>query len=64
MEALLKDPEASVNGAVEGGGDTQAAYRLLGNRNVTPEKILRPPRQATLERMRAEPLITHNMLLV
>ncbi len=57
IEALSKDPQASVNGAVEGWGDTQAAYRLLDNRNVTPEKILKPHRQATAERMRAESVV-------
>lgn len=57
IEALSKDPQASVNGAVEGWGDTQAAYRLLDNPNVTPEKILKPHRQATAERMRAESVV-------
>lgn len=57
IEALSKDPQASVNGAVEGWADTLAAYRLFDNQNVTPEKILKPHRQATVERMRAESVV-------
>lgn len=57
IEALSKDPQASVNGAVEGWADTLGAYRLLDNQNVTPEKILAPHRRATTERMRAESVV-------
>jgi hypothetical protein len=51
MEALAANPEASVNAAGEGWGDTLAAYRLFNNSAVTPEQILRPHREATQRRM-------------
>lgn len=51
IEALAADPEASVNGAVNGWTDTQAAYRFFNNPAVTPEQILRPHLQATVRRM-------------
>ena len=52
LEALARDPQASINGAISGWGDTLAAYRFFGNENVTPEAILAPHRQATIARMR------------
>jgi hypothetical protein len=57
IEALSADPQASVNGAVEGWADTQAAYRFFNNKNVTPERIVEPHRQATLERIRAHRVV-------
>lgn len=57
IEALSVDPQASVNGAMQGWADTQAAYRFFDNPNVTPERILEPHRQATLERIRAERVV-------
>ena len=50
LEALARDPQASINGAISGWGDTLAAYRFFGNENVTPEAILTPHRQATIAR--------------
>ena len=52
IEALAANPEASVNAACEGWGDTLAAYRFFNNPEVTPEQILRPHRNATQWRMR------------
>lgn len=57
IEALAANPEASVNGAVNGWGDTQAAYRFLSNPAVTPEQILLPHHQATVRRMREQPVV-------
>lgn len=57
LEALAANPEASVNGAVNGWADTQAAYRFFDNANVTPEQILAPHRQATVERMQEHPVV-------
>jgi hypothetical protein len=57
IEALAADPQASVNGAVNGWGDTQAAYRFFDNSQVTPEQILRPHRQATVRRMQEQAVV-------
>lgn len=57
IEALAGNPEASINAAVHGWGDTQAAYRFFNNDNVTPERILQPHRQATIARMREQPVV-------
>ncbi len=57
IEALAANPEASINAAVNGWGDTQAAYRFFNNDQVTPGRILEPHRRATLERMRERPVV-------
>lgn len=57
IEALAANPEASVNGAASGWGDTLAAYRLFDNPAVTPEKILEPHTQATISRIQAQPVV-------
>ena len=57
IEALAANPEASVNAAMSGGGDTQAAYRFFSHERVTPELILEPHRQATIERMREQRVV-------
>jgi Transposase DNA-binding/Transposase Tn5 dimerisation domain len=56
LEALAANPEASINGAVNGWADTQAAYRFFDNENVTPEQILEPHLAATLRRMQEHPV--------
>lgn len=57
LEALAANPEASVNGACEGWGDTNAAYRFFRNESVTPEKILQPHYEATVRRIREQPVV-------
>jgi hypothetical protein len=57
IEALAADPQASVNGAVNGWADTQAAYRFFNNPQVTPEQILLPHRQATVRRMQQQAVV-------
>ena len=57
IESLAADPQASVNGAVNGWGDTQAAYRFFNNPEVTPEQILLPHRQATVRRMQEQAVV-------
>ena len=57
LEALADDPEASINAACDGWGDTVAAYRFFNNDAVTPEEILRPHREATIRRMREHPVV-------
>ncbi len=56
IEALAANPEASINGACEGWGETFAAYRFFDNKGVTPEQILEPHRQATLRRIGVLPV--------
>lgn len=57
IEALAANPEASINAACEGWNDTLAAYRFFDNPAVTPEKILEPHWNATVERMRQQPVV-------
>ena len=57
IEALAADPQASINGAMAGWAETQAAYRFFNNPNVTPERILQPHQQATLKRIRTQPVV-------
>ncbi len=52
IAALAKDMQTSINANCETGAETQAAYRLFDNENVTPAKILRPHRDATVRRIR------------
>lgn len=59
LEALGDNPEASINAACDGWGDTVAAYRFFDNAAVTPEGILQPHREATVRRMRAHPVVLH-----
>lgn len=57
IQSLAADPQASVNAAVSGWGDTQAAYRFFNNPQVTPEQILLPHRQATVRRMQEQAVV-------
>jgi hypothetical protein len=57
LEALAANPQASINGACDGWGDTLAAYRFFDNDAVSPEQILLPHREATLRRMREHPVV-------
>jgi len=57
VEALAANPEASINAACDGWGDTLAAYRFFNNRDVTPTEILRPHRAATIRRMSEYPVV-------
>ncbi len=52
LEALAKNPSASINTACDGWSDTIAAYRFFDNDAVTPSEILRPHREATIGRVR------------
>lgn len=57
LEALADNPEASINAACDGWGDTLAAYRFFNNKAVTTEAILRPHREATIRRMGEHPVV-------
>jgi hypothetical protein len=57
IEALAANPEASVNAATTGWADTQAAYRLFDNPDVSPEAIQQPHRRATECRISGHPVV-------
>jgi len=57
LESLAADPAASINAACNGWSETQAAYRFFNNGSVTPEKILKPHREATGRRIAEEPVV-------
>jgi len=50
-------PTVSLPAACNGWSETKAAYRLLDNRSVTAEKILKPHRECTLKRLEGESLV-------
>jgi hypothetical protein len=57
LRRLAEQPEKSIPAASNGWGETQAAYRFLDNEKVTPEKVLSPHREATLQRARQHPVV-------
>jgi hypothetical protein len=57
LEKLSRHPEGSVPSAFQSWAETQAAYRLFSNENVTGERVLEPHRDATLERMKEFPVV-------
>lgn len=54
---LADKPSLSIPAACEGLAETQAAYRFFDNEEVTSEKVLRPHRDATLERVRGQKVV-------
>lgn len=57
LEQLASRPEASVPTACQGWKETLAAYRLFDNAKVTPEAVLEPHRDATLQRAQQYPVV-------
>lgn len=57
LERFAAEPGASIPAACHGWDETQAAYRFFDNPKVDGRKVLLPHRQATLARMRAEPVV-------
>lgn len=57
LEALEQNPSASIPGACQSWGETQAAYRFLSNDKVNWEAILSPHLDSVLERMRGHPVV-------
>lgn len=57
LKTLASDPQASINAACDGWGDTLAAYRLFNNPSLSPEKVLAPHFEATRQRMEAHPVV-------
>jgi len=54
---LALQPSDSINQACEDWADAKAAYRFFDNEKVTPDRILAPHRQRTVERMAYHPLV-------
>jgi hypothetical protein len=57
LRRLADQPEKSIPAASRGWGETQAAYRFFNNEKVTPEKVLAPHREATLQRVGQHPIV-------
>ncbi len=57
MKRLAVDPQASINAACDGPSEMVSATRFFNNKAVREEDILAPHRQATLRRMKQEPVV-------
>lgn len=57
LERLAADPQASINGACQGWAETHAAYQFFNNCKVDERKVLEPHLRATVERMKAHPIV-------
>lgn len=57
LEMLSRKPAESIPATSNGWSETKAAYRFFDNESVTAEKILQPHQDATIERMRKEPIV-------
>ena len=57
VEALAANPQASINSACSTWSDTIAAYRLLDNPAVSPERVLQPHIEATKRRMQNQSVV-------
>jgi hypothetical protein len=57
LRRLADQPEKSIPTASSGWGETQAAYRFFDNKKVTPEKVLAPHREATVQRARQHKVV-------
>jgi hypothetical protein len=57
IEALAANPQASINSACDGWGDTLAAYRFFNNPAVDPQCILQPHLEAAKRRMQEQPVV-------
>lgn len=57
LRRLADQPEKSIPAALHGWSETQAAYRFFNNEKVTPEKVLAPHREATLQRVEQHPVV-------
>lgn len=57
LEMLNRKPSKSIPATSTGWSETKAAYRFFDNELVTAEKILQPHLDATIERIRKEPIV-------
>jgi hypothetical protein len=57
LNQLSEKPSLSIPAACGGYAETRAAYRFFANARTTPERVLQPHRNATMERIRAEVVV-------
>lgn len=57
LEMLSRKPSESIPATAQGWKEIKAAYRFFDNDKLTEIKILEPHFNATIERMRAEPIV-------
>lgn len=57
LERLSSKPTLSIPAACKGWTETQAAYRFFSNRRLTHEQVLQAHYDATLERIRQQPVV-------
>jgi hypothetical protein len=57
LDRLSSKPTLSLPAACNGWAETHAAYRFFDNERVEPTQLLQPHSDATLERIRAQPLV-------
>ncbi|WP_018577048.1 IS4 family transposase, partial [Legionella shakespearei] len=57
LESLFSSPSKSIPGACKGWDETIGAYRFINHHKITPTKILRPHREATLSRIKAQEVV-------
>lgn len=57
LEQFGEKPSLSIPAACGGWAETQAAYRFLGNEKVGWEGVLEPHGEATVERVRSQPVV-------
>lgn len=57
LEMLSRKPAESIPATSKGWSETKAAYRFFDNESVTAEKILQAHQDATIERLRNEPIV-------
>ena len=57
IDALGEKPNISLPAALAGRADIEACYRLMGNKNVTPDKVLKPHVEATYKRVEQEDFV-------
>jgi hypothetical protein len=57
LDRLASRPTVSIPAACRGWAETQAAYRFFANAAVTPESVLKPHRDATLQRIVQQPVV-------
>ncbi len=57
VDQLSRRPESSINDACRTGADRAGAYRLLENKEATPERMLAPHVARTWKRAKQEPVV-------
>lgn len=57
IDALGQRPNVSIPAALSGRADIEACYRLMGNKKITPDKLLNPHAEATYKRVELEDFV-------